>query len=205
MATKSRSNFSTLSQTQPGALSEFVRHYSANRCAGAADVRMHAAHVRNFRAGAYNAQPPAPARTSEAHVIALLVEQLPPAPSAPPSTPTAPALVIVEQMPAVRGRISVRRVLEVTAEHFRTTPDDLVSHCKKRPLVRHRQIAMYVAHQVTGHGLPFIGSKIGGRDHTTILHGVRVIKALIDAGDAKTAAAVNQIIERLQVAGGAHD
>jgi hypothetical protein len=200
MATKSRSNFSTLSQTQPGALTEFVRHFSANGCPTATDVRMQAAQVRTFRAKAYNAQPPAPTPTPETPVIPVLVKQLPPDSSAP-----APALVLAEQAPAVRGRISVRRVLEVTAKHFRTTPDDLVAHCRKRPLVRQRQIAMYVAYQVTGHGLPFIGSKIGGRDHTTILHGVRVVEALIDAGDAETATAVDRIIERLQVTGGAHD
>jgi hypothetical protein len=205
MATKSRSNFSTLSQTQPGALTEFVRHFSANGCPTATDVRMQAAQVRTFRAKAYNAQPPAPTPTPETPVIPVLVKQLPPDSSAPAPTPAAPALVLAEQAPAVRGRISVRRVLEVTAKHFRTTPDDLVAHCRKRPLVRQRQIAMYVAYQVTGHGLPFIGSKIGGRDHTTILHGVRVVEALIDAGDAETATAVDRIIERLQVTGGAHD
>ena len=53
--------------------------------------------------------------------------------------------------------------------------------------------------------LPFIGKKIGGRDHTTVLHGVRLVKSLIEAGDAETIAAVDQIIERLQVRGGAHD
>jgi chromosomal replication initiator protein len=58
---------------------------------------------------------------------------------------------------------------------------------------------MYVAREMTGRSLPFIGKKIGGRDHTTILHGVRVVKGLIVAGDAERIAAVDQIIERLQV------
>jgi chromosomal replication initiation ATPase DnaA len=114
--------------------------------------------------------------------------------------PATPALVIALPDLAVPGRISTRRVLEVTAEHFRTTPDDLVSHCRKRPLVRHRQIAMYVARKVTGRGLPFIARVMGNRDHTTILHGVRAVQARIDAGDAETAAAVDRIVERLQVA-----
>jgi chromosomal replication initiator protein len=104
----------------------------------------------------------------------------------------------------VLGRITIRRVLEVTADHFGTPLRDLVSHCRTQPLVRRRQVAMYVARETTGRGTPFIGRHMG-RDHTTILHGVRVVKGLIEAGDAETIAAVNQIIERLQVTGGAHD
>jgi chromosomal replication initiator protein len=93
----------------------------------------------------------------------------------------------------------------VTAEYFRTPLRELLSHCRTQPLCRRRHIAMYVAHEMTGRSLVYIGRKIGDRDHTTVLHGVRVVKRLLDAGDAETIAAVNQIIERLQIAGGAHD
>ncbi len=64
---------------------------------------------------------------------------------------------------------------------------------------------MFVARRVTGRSLPFIAHNIGGRDHTTILHGVRAIRSLLDAGDDKTITAVHQIIDRLQLGGGAHD
>jgi hypothetical protein len=142
-----------------------------------------------------------------------------PRPSEPRSTaPTAPVLPAdakiddaapscapAEQPPPAPGRITVRRVLKVTADHFGTTPDDLVSRRRTQPLARWRHIAMYVAHRTTGRSLLFIASKIGDRDHTTVLHGVRVVKGLLKAGDGDTIAAVNQIIERLQIAGGAHD
>jgi chromosomal replication initiation ATPase DnaA len=61
---------------------------------------------------------------------------------------------------------------------------------------------MYVARQTTGRSLPFIASKMGMKDHSTILHGVRTIAALIDAGDAGTIAAVNAIAA--QLTGGVH-
>jgi chromosomal replication initiation ATPase DnaA len=109
----------------------------------------------------------------------------------------APALA--GQLPVRPGRILVRRAIKATAEHFGTSADALVSARRTRPLVRWRQVAMYVAREMTGRSLPFIGKKIGGRDHTTILHGVRVVKGLILAGDAETIAAVQQITERLQV------
>jgi hypothetical protein len=101
------------------------------------------------------------------------------------------------QPAAAPDRITVRRVLEATAQHFDLTVETLVSGSRKLPLPRQRQIAMYVAHAKTGRSFPFIGSKIGGRNHTTILHGVRAVKALIDAGDAETIAAVNRIVELL--------
>jgi chromosomal replication initiation ATPase DnaA len=113
--------------------------------------------------------------------------------------PGAALPALAGRLPVMPGRILVRRAIKATAEHFGTSPDVLVSARRTQPLVRRRQIAMYVAREMTGRSLPFIGKKIGGRDHTTVLHGVRVVKGLILAGDAETIAAVNQIIERLQV------
>jgi chromosomal replication initiator protein len=45
-------------------------------------------------------------------------------------------------------------------------------------VVRPRQIAMFLAKDLTPHSLPVIGRKFGGRDHTTVLHAVRKIEAL---------------------------
>jgi chromosomal replication initiation ATPase DnaA len=61
---------------------------------------------------------------------------------------------------------------------------------------------MYVAYDVTGHGTPFIAYYMGNRNHTTILHGVRAVQSLLDAGDVATTAAVRQITERLQMTAG---
>jgi chromosomal replication initiation ATPase DnaA len=95
------------------------------------------------------------------------------------------------------GRIRVRRILEVTAGHFGTTVDALLSERRTQSLSRPRQIAMFVARKMTGRSLPFIGRRMGDRDHTTILHGWRAVQSLIDSGDAGTIAAIVQIIERL--------
>jgi hypothetical protein len=105
--------------------------------------------------------------------------------------------------PAIPGRIMVRLALEVTAAHFGLKVDDLLSDRRTQPLCRRRQIAMYVAHRTTGRSLPFIGKKMGGKDHTTILHGIRTVKVLIDNRDEETVAAVDAIVE--QLTGGAHE
>jgi chromosomal replication initiator protein len=99
--------------------------------------------------------------------------------------------------PASPGWITVRRVLQVTAGHFGTTVDALLSERRTQSLNRPRQIAMFVARKVTGRSLPFIGRRIGDRDHTTILHGWRAVQSLIDSGDAGTIAAIVRIIEQL--------
>jgi chromosomal replication initiator protein len=117
-------------------------------------------------------------------------------PAQKPEVPALPALA--GQLPATPGRILVRRVIKATAEHFGTTPDDLVSAGRTKPLTRRRQVAMYVARKMTGRSLFFIGRKIGDRHHTTVLHGVRAVRGLLDAGDAEMVAAVGAIMERLQ-------
>ena len=104
-----------------------------------------------------------------------------------------------EQIPATPARIKIHHVIKVTAKHFGTTPEDLVSDRTDAPLARHRQVAMYVAREMTGRSLPVIGYYMGNRDDKTILHGARVIERLLGAGDAGTAAAVRAIKERLQV------
>jgi chromosomal replication initiator protein len=114
--------------------------------------------------------------------------------------PAFPALA--GWVPGAQGRIKIHRVLKVTAKHYGTTLDELVSDRRTRPLVHCRQVAMYVARKMTGRSTPVIAYYMGNRDHTTILHGVRVVKSLLDAGDVATTAAVRQITERLQMTAG---
>jgi hypothetical protein len=56
---------------------------------------------------------------------------------------------------------------------------DLKSQRRNKTAVRARQIAMYLAKTMTEQSLPEIGRRFGGRDHTTILHGVRKIERLV--------------------------
>jgi chromosomal replication initiation ATPase DnaA len=121
-------------------------------------------------------------------------------PTAGSQAPAFPALA--GRVPVAPGRIKIHRVLKVTAKHYGTTPDELVSDRRTRPLVHCRQVAMYVARKMTGRSTPVIAYYMGNRDHTTILHGVRVVKSLLDAGDVATTAAVRQITERLRMAAG---
>jgi chromosomal replication initiator protein len=72
-------------------------------------------------------------------------------------------------------QISVENIQKTVADFYKIKIADMYS--KKRPasIVRPRQIAMYLAKELTQKSLPEIGELFGGRDHTTVLHAVRKI------------------------------
>ena len=68
-------------------------------------------------------------------------------------------------------RVSVNDVLEAVAEHYRISPDDLRGKQRDKHIVVPRQVAMYLMRQETEASLMEIGQALGGRDHSTVLHG----------------------------------
>ncbi len=81
-------------------------------------------------------------------------------------------------------RVTVEDIQRKVAEHYNIRLSDMHSPRRARPLARPRQVAMYLSKQLTEHSLPEIGRKFGGRDHTTIIHGVRKIEELCQADRA---------------------
>jgi chromosomal replication initiator protein len=75
--------------------------------------------------------------------------------------------------------ITPELILEATAEMFGFTIDELQGKSRRRPLVTARQIAMYVFRELTDLSYPAIAREFGGRDHTTVIHAVEKIKALM--------------------------
>lgn len=81
-------------------------------------------------------------------------------------------------------RILARDVAEYVAAEHALPYASLTGHCRRRHYARPRQIAMYAVRRLCPHmSYPAIGRMLGGRDHTTIMHGDRQIAALrkIDA------------------------
>ena len=74
-------------------------------------------------------------------------------------------------------QISVENIQKTVADYYKIKIGDMYS--KKRPasIARPRQIAMYLAKELTQKSLPEIGEMFGGRDHTTVLHAVRKMSA----------------------------
>ena len=75
--------------------------------------------------------------------------------------------------------ISPGRILAATAEAFGLSLSDLEGPRRHQPLARARQIAMYIVREMTDLSLPKIGVIFGGRDHTTVLHGINTVGRLM--------------------------
>jgi len=75
-------------------------------------------------------------------------------------------------------RVTIDEIQKKVAEHFNIKMAEMTSSRRARMVARPRQVAMYLAKQLTQRSLPEIGRKFGGRDHTTVMHAVRKIEEL---------------------------
>lgn len=75
--------------------------------------------------------------------------------------------------------ITVKTVIEITAENFNLKPEDILSKKRTQDIAMTRQVAMYLCRMLTDLSLPKIGEEFGGRDHTTVLHAFKKIDTLI--------------------------
>lgn len=115
-----------------------------------------------------------------------------------------PNAAIAEACEIVSPRLVMNRIeaiqRAVLAEFPGVTMYDLKSVRRPAAMVRARQIAMYLAKTVTARSLPEIGRRFGGRDHTTVLHAVRKIEAMVKR-DAALAAQIERIKENIPEVG----
>ncbi len=75
-------------------------------------------------------------------------------------------------------KVTIDEIIRKVADHFNLRMSDLLSERRSRSVARPRQVAMYLAKTLTSKSLPEIGRRIGGRDHTTVIHAVRKIEEL---------------------------
>lgn len=72
--------------------------------------------------------------------------------------------------------IFVRDIQLAVADAFEINPAEMVSARRSQPQAFVRQIAMYLSRELTPYSLPTIGRLFGKRDHTTIMHGIKVVE-----------------------------
>lgn len=92
---------------------------------------------------------------------------IPPAPMRPYTTPIEPAAVTRPTLAAILKAVSVS---------FRVSVLDIISHRRQRQIVVPRQVVMYLGRRLTIRSYPDIGRVLGGRDHTTCMHGASKIE-----------------------------
>ncbi|MBI1209328.1 MAG: chromosomal replication initiator protein DnaA [Azospirillum sp.] len=86
--------------------------------------------------------------------------------------------VLYDLLRASDRRLSIDEIQKKVAEHYNIRLADMHSPRRARAVARPRQVAMYLAKQLTTRSLPEIGRKFGGRDHTTVIHAVRKVEEL---------------------------
>lgn len=92
--------------------------------------------------------------------------------------------IALSDLLAVQGRaVSIENIQKTVAEYYNIRLADLSGKSRARSIARPRQMAMYLAKDLTSKSLPEIGRAFGGRDHTTVLHACKKIKELIDADE----------------------
>lgn len=93
---------------------------------------------------------------------------------------------LADVLRASERKISVEEIQRRVSEHYNIRLSDMIGPKRVRNFARPRQVAMYLCKQLTSRSLPEIGRRFGGRDHTTVMHGVKRIEEL-RAQDAQIA------------------
>lgn len=85
---------------------------------------------------------------------------------------------LADLMRASDRKVTIEEIQRQVSDHYNIRLSDLIGPKRVRTIARPRQVAMYLAKQLTTRSLPDIGRRFGGRDHTTVMHGVRRIEDL---------------------------
>ncbi len=105
--------------------------------------------------------------------------------------------VLRDVLKAQDRRVTIEEIQKRVAEHYHLRLSEMSSARRARNVARPRQVAMYLAKQLTSRSLPEIGRKFGNRDHTTVMHACsRVAEIMgVDAGFAEDVELLRRMLE----------
>jgi chromosomal replication initiator protein len=95
---------------------------------------------------------------------------------------------------------TMKGLLAAICEYYEVDPIDVCSQSRKRHLVIARHIFFYLAKQITNKKLIQLGNFTGGRDHTTVIHGLATIAGLIKIGDTQIITDLHNIQKKIGAA-----
>ena len=104
---------------------------------------------------------------------------------------------LADVLRASERKITVEEIQRKVSEYYNIRLSDIIGPKRLRSYARPRQVAMYLCKQLTSRSLPEIGRRFGGRDHTTVMHGVRRIEEL-KASDGQIAEDVEMLRRALE-------
>jgi len=114
-----------------------------------------------------------------------------------PITMETASEVLHDVLRAHDKRVTIDEIQKRVAEHYNMRIGDMSSARRARAVARPRQVAMFLAKQLTSRSLPEIGKKFGNRDHTTVMHAVSRVTELIetDSGFAEDVELLRKMLE----------
>ncbi|MFT8335309.1 chromosomal replication initiator protein DnaA [Acetobacter orientalis] len=114
-----------------------------------------------------------------------------------PVTLEATQDVLHDILKAHDRRVTIEEIQKKVAEHWNIRLTDMSSARRARVVARPRQVAMYLAKQLTSRSLPEIGRKFGNRDHTTVMHAVSRVEEIMacDAAFAEDVELLRRMLE----------
>ena len=95
------------------------------------------------------------------------------------------------------GVVTIQQIQKLVASTYKLTPDELISKNNARQISHPRQVAMYLCKHLTKHSYPEIGRAFGGKHHTTVMHSVEKIEALVTT-DETLQRLISELSESLQ-------
>ena len=106
--------------------------------------------------------------------------------------------ILKELLPAAAAKpVTIASLQKIVAEHFDIRVEEMRAKRRTKGVAFPRQVAMYLARELTDASLPRIGEEFGGRDHTTVMHACDRVKAAI-AADAQFAARLKRLVDTLR-------
>ena len=93
--------------------------------------------------------------------------------------------------------VTVEKIINEVARYYGAEPDEIRSKKKDARTVKMRNIAMYIIRETTGLSLDDIGSEFSGRDHTTVMHALDMVKKGLET-DSSLQSAINDIKKNIE-------
>jgi len=97
------------------------------------------------------------------------------------------------------GNVTIEYIIRLVAEHFKVTGNDLKGKKRTKTIVFPRQVAMYIAREITEYSTTELGLEFGGRDHTTVMHSCQKIDELLKL-DPTLDATIQKLIQAIRQA-----
>jgi chromosomal replication initiator protein len=91
--------------------------------------------------------------------------------------------ILANMLSAKKKVLSLKKIAICVAEFYNISMEDLLKQSRRKEYVKPRQIAMYLSRKEMGSSFPTIGEFFGGRDHTTVMHGVEKIENIASANE----------------------